>query len=132
MELSLGGQIREARVRKGWTQARLAELVGVTSVAVNRYEKDLRRPDPEMLTRLAFVLEVSTDWLLGANKQEQTHDARAEYLAPTGDPRRDKSRRELLDMLLQAGRKGTKEQLEALATLAEMIVKEDEKGGDKH
>jgi transcriptional regulator with XRE-family HTH domain len=41
---SLGLRIRRARERKRWTQAQLAEAVGVSARAVGDWERDVKRP----------------------------------------------------------------------------------------
>ncbi|ORX22743.1 transcriptional regulator [Thermoanaerobacterium sp. PSU-2] len=61
----LGERIRQARLLKKLTQKQLAELLNVTDATINRYEKGLRSPDPEMLKAIADILDVSVDYLLG-------------------------------------------------------------------
>lgn len=63
--MTLGQRIREERETRGWTQIELGRILGVTGTAVNRYEADARRPDPETLARLADLFRVSVDYLLG-------------------------------------------------------------------
>jgi len=98
-------------------------------VAINRYEKDLRRPDPDMLVRLAQTLGVTADWLLGIVSPEVVGaaEARTRYLTLTGTPRKDKTRRELLNLLMAAGRNASPERLQALTILAESASR-DQKG----
>ena len=43
----------------------LGELVGVSGGSISQYESGDRNPRREVLERLASVLEVSTDYLLG-------------------------------------------------------------------
>lgn len=52
-----------ARVAAGWTQERLAKQVGVTQVALSRYESDQRQPDIETLDRLAGALGLTGRFL---------------------------------------------------------------------
>ncbi len=59
----LGDLIAVARKARGLTQADLGELVGVTQVAINRYESGDREPDDAMITALGEALGV-TDRLL--------------------------------------------------------------------
>jgi transcriptional regulator with XRE-family HTH domain len=61
----LGERIREARLLKKLTQKQLAKLLNVTDATINRYERGLRNPDPEMLKAIADILDVSIDYLLG-------------------------------------------------------------------
>lgn len=61
----LGLRIKFARLRKRLTQAELAEKLNIHPVTIGKYERGENRPDPEMLRRLADILEVSTDFLVG-------------------------------------------------------------------
>jgi len=70
--MSLGKRIKKARLDKELTQKQLAELLNVTDATINRYEKDLRKPDPEMLKAIADVLGVSVDYLLNGEKKKLT------------------------------------------------------------
>lgn len=49
------------RKEKGLTQGQLGKLVGVRGEAIYCYEAGVRRPDLEMLRKLAEVLECSID-----------------------------------------------------------------------
>lgn len=55
---SQGEEIRAARKRKGLTQKQLAEKMGVTETYISQYERDLRRPKPETVRRIAAALEI--------------------------------------------------------------------------
>ena len=55
---SQGEEIRAARKRKGLTQKQLAEKMGVTETYISQYERDLRRPKPETVKRIADALEI--------------------------------------------------------------------------
>ena len=60
--------LRAARVRAGLTQHELARLVGVAGgERVSRWELGTSRPRPEILLRVASVLEVSSTDLLGSS-----------------------------------------------------------------
>ena len=54
-----GTQIRRLRTRKGWTQARLADLIGVTHVTVSNWERGVFHPGP-MAARVIRALMVTT------------------------------------------------------------------------
>lgn len=55
----LGDLIAVARKARGLTQAELGEKVGVSQVAINRYESGDREPDDAMIAALAKVLGVT-------------------------------------------------------------------------
>ena len=65
MKLQIGENIRSLRKEKGITQEKLAELLGVTSQSVSRWESGAGYPDMDQLPGLASLFEVSMDTLLG-------------------------------------------------------------------
>lgn len=68
VKLSLGDRIRRYRLEKGLTQTQLGKLIGVSQRVVAYYEVRGISPTPELLVRIADVLKVSTDALLGRKK----------------------------------------------------------------
>ena len=64
---SIGKRIAWLRKERGLTQDQLAERVGVTAQAVRKWENDNSCPDISILPRIAEVLGVSTDMLLGVS-----------------------------------------------------------------
>jgi len=65
---SLGLIIETARHADGLTQEQLAEEIGMTQATLCRYERGMREPEPEMLDRLAQVLNVTPDFLRQSSK----------------------------------------------------------------
>lgn len=63
--MKLGDRLRECREEQGLTQAALGKIVNVSDAAINRYEKNRRAPDYELLLKLAKLFNVSVDYLLG-------------------------------------------------------------------
>lgn len=57
--------LKVERVRSSFTQEELAEKVGLTRTAIHRYESGLSQPPIKVLVKLAEVLNVTTDYLLG-------------------------------------------------------------------
>jgi len=55
-----GEQIKELRKSLGYTQARLAEEVGLTPNTIARYERDELKPSPPVL-KLLKLIELSMD-----------------------------------------------------------------------
>ena len=55
-----GSQIKELRKNLGYTQARLAEEVGLTPNTIARYERDELKPSPPVL-KLLRLLELSQE-----------------------------------------------------------------------
>lgn len=52
---------RDLRIKTGLSQSKLALKIGITSSAVNQYEKGKRTPDVPTLIKLAKTLNVSID-----------------------------------------------------------------------
>lgn len=69
-----GSRIAEARRARGWTQGQLAERMGLTQQAIQRYEAGTRQLRAGTLERLAEALGVTVTYLLGLddNRQAET------------------------------------------------------------
>lgn len=61
--------IRVARTRAGLTQAQLADVSGIATPEISRYENGHRTPSLESLDRLARAMGISTLELLGASSE---------------------------------------------------------------
>ena len=59
----LVSRLREARTERGWTQAELAERVGVTRKTVNTVENGIFTPSATLAIKLAQALELSVEQL---------------------------------------------------------------------
>ena len=62
--MTLGERIKQARKGK-YTQAELAELVGVHEMTLRRWEQGERSPDADIIPKLAQTLGVSISSLMG-------------------------------------------------------------------
>ena len=71
MVLSIGTNIKNLRAKHKITQDQLATFLGITSQAISRWENGTVYPDIEMLPSIAEFFGVSTDDLLGINKDEK-------------------------------------------------------------
>ena len=58
-------RLREMRIKNKFTQQTMAELLGITLNAYQKYEQAERSPSLDCLVRIADILDVSTDYLLG-------------------------------------------------------------------
>ena len=67
---TLGSRLRELRIMHNFTQEQIAELIGVNKMAVSYYENDTRQPPYSTLIHLSAIYNVSTDYLLGLEKQK--------------------------------------------------------------
>ena len=54
----VGRHLRALRLERGLSQARLAELAGLTTEAVSRFERGAKEPRLSSLERLAAALQV--------------------------------------------------------------------------
>ena len=68
--VDFGNVLKKLRQQEGMTQQQLANKLGVTKSVVSYYELQERYPSPEILTQLAQIFHVSTDYLLGIERGE--------------------------------------------------------------
>ena len=61
----LGQRIARLRKEKGLTQVEVARKAGLSQVLVSDYERGRLRPNPDTIVKLAQILLVTTDELLG-------------------------------------------------------------------
>lgn len=61
---TLGERIRDLRESKDIPQKEFAKKIGISNVVLSRYESGDRKPDYEVLKKIADYFQVSTDWLL--------------------------------------------------------------------
>ena len=64
--------IKEARARMCLSQKRLAQEVGVSEITILRWEKGQSSPNSEKLKKLAQILEVTPNELLGVTDERAT------------------------------------------------------------
>ena len=64
-EQVFGKRLRELRKENGYTIEQFADMVGISKSALGYYENDKRMPDIEILARIANVLNVNADYLIG-------------------------------------------------------------------
>ncbi len=65
----LGQRIYELRMAFGWSQVEMAKRLGVAKQTASNWENDNIQPSIDMLIRLAKLFNVSTDYLLGLEKE---------------------------------------------------------------
>ena len=57
------------REERELTQKELGALVGYTDAAIGNWERAKRLPDPETLAKIADIFDVTTDYLLGRDRE---------------------------------------------------------------
>ncbi len=70
MNETIGSRISKFRKAKGMTQEELANMLGVSSQAVSKWENDASCPDISLLPQLCKTLGVTTDELLTGKNDE--------------------------------------------------------------
>ena len=68
MKLQIGENLKKLRYQNGITQDRLAEVLGVSSQSVSRWELGICYPDLELLPVIANYFDITLDDLVGMNK----------------------------------------------------------------
>ena len=61
-------RLREERMRMKFTQQNVADLLSISLNAYQKYEQGTRAPSLDTLVKLADLLNVSTDYLLGRDE----------------------------------------------------------------
>ncbi len=72
---TIGERIKELRKKHNLTQGELAEKVGMTYVQIGRYEVRGAKPSAEVLSKLAEVLNTTTDYLMNGETSESNAKA---------------------------------------------------------
>ena len=76
--MNIGSVIKKYRKEAGYTQEEMANRLGVTTPAVNKWENGNSKPDIELLSPIARLLHISLDTLLSF--QEKLTDLKSENL----------------------------------------------------
>ena len=74
----MGERIRTQREHLGFTQAKLALMIGVSENAITQYETGRSSPRRERIGALADALGKSIGWLLTGNEPEEEVKAQTE------------------------------------------------------
>jgi transcriptional regulator with XRE-family HTH domain len=68
--MSFGKRLLEARKKKGFSQEEVANQLHTKAPVIGRYERDEAKPGIEAAARLASVLDISLDYLVGNSDME--------------------------------------------------------------
>jgi transcriptional regulator with XRE-family HTH domain len=68
---TVGQRLLQERKKRSWSQQTLAEKVGTTVLAINRWEHDKTQPQPYYREKLCEVLGKSHDELFGDSSEEE-------------------------------------------------------------
>ncbi len=78
--MDIGERIKNLRMNLKITQTQLAKNAGLTSAAISQFEAGTRKPSFDALSKLANVLNVSMDFLLGKKEEAQKETINKEYI----------------------------------------------------
>lgn len=70
--MKMGHIISKLRYEKGYSQQELADKLGISKGAVGMWETDKRKPDYEVLIKIADLFNVTTDFLLSHKTRNET------------------------------------------------------------
>ena len=70
--MNIGKVISDKRKALGWTQQMLAERLNISFQAISKWENGTSYPDVTILPKLAALLNISIDSLLGYPSQSLT------------------------------------------------------------
>lgn len=73
--------LAEIRIKKGMTQAELAEACGVTQKTISALEVDRRKPSYDLLLKLTKALDVTPNELLTDPREKLDAELRAKIAA---------------------------------------------------
>ena len=67
----LGERLKQLREEAGFSQNKLAKLIGIQQSSLNRYESGFSNPTPETLLWFADYFDVSMDYIYGRTDKPQ-------------------------------------------------------------
>lgn len=115
---NFGSNIARLRVQRGFTQASLAQRLGVTHQAVSQWECGDTMPDIAVLPKLASMLGVTLDSLFGLGSADSAQSLPKPELAPDDCPQDDG----VLRAVIFIGKKMVKSQALAQNLIGEQRV----------
>lgn len=71
MPVYFGDKIKEARKKAKMTQRQLADQLGIKNTSISNWEKNVSRPDPDMIALLCGVLGIEPGFLFSAGPESE-------------------------------------------------------------
>ena len=71
---TVGDRIQEQLEKMNLTQKELAEKVNVQEATISRYVNNERQPRSDILSRIASILNVTSDYLLGTDERNSSYN----------------------------------------------------------
>ena len=69
--VEFGNTLKTLRLQNNFTQAQLAQRLGVTKSVISAYETGLRMTSYDVLISISQIFKVTTDYLLGLEKKQE-------------------------------------------------------------
>lgn len=112
----LGERLKTLREEAGFSQNKLAKLIGIQQSSLNRYESGFSNPTPETLLLFADYFDVSMDYIYGRTDKPQGKTYKYK-------PRLDPSMAKFVEMCFEPGTRANKE---LRASILKMVSEEKE------
>lgn len=94
-------RIKELRAEKKVSQKELSNQLFVSPQAISKWERNEATPNPEAITKMAEIFDVSADYLLGRTDQKEQLPTDSEELkAPDGYEKLTTANRMIVDRLI--------------------------------
>ena len=110
----LGERLRILREEAGFSQNKLAKLIGIQQSSLNRYESSFSNPTPETLLWFADYFDVSMDYIYGRTEKPQGKTYKYK-------PRLDPDMAKFVEMCFEPGTRANKE---LKASILKMVSEE--------
>ena len=110
----VGERLKQLREEAGFSQNKLAKLIGIQQSSLNRYESGFSNPTPETLLWFADYFDVSMDYIFGRTDKPQGKLYKYE-------PRLSPDMAKFVEMCFEPGTRANKE---LRASVLKMLSKE--------
>ncbi len=98
----VGERLKQLREEAGFSQNKLAKLIGIQQSSLNRYESGFSNPTPETLLWFADYFDVSMDYIFGRTDKPQGKTYKYK-------PRLDPDMAKFVEMCFEPGTRANKE-----------------------
>lgn len=95
----LGRRISEMLQKRGISQKKLAEQIGITETAMSRYIAGTREPKPDVIANIATALHTTSDYLLGIENDDFNYYHVRRIIARNAPSMTDQEKKALIDAL---------------------------------
>jgi transcriptional regulator with XRE-family HTH domain len=110
----IGERLKQLREEAGFSQNKLAKLIGIQQSSLNRYESGFSNPTPETLLWFADYFDVSMDYIYGRTDKPQGKTYKYK-------PRFDPEMAKFVEMCFEPGTRANKE---LRASILKMVSEE--------